>query len=201
MRRCTLQFLIPSFQGFKSSSQPLIAVRTISRDVGTVEEQPQASSTPNTSSDVPPRGERLLDMFSPSMGSSIPSSSSSSSHATSEPPSTKQGRRQQAASSSSQEGPDRDVVQIMLKAVANVAPMMKVQTIRAGTRVVHVPKVVMPGEQRSLAVRWVCCPALQLGTPWLRLLPWVPDSDDSQQVTILADWPVWIPHQIWRLKF
>ena len=95
-------------------------------------------------------------MFTPSMGSSIPGSSSS--HAASEPPSTKQGRRQQAASSSSQEGPDRDVVRIMLKAVYNVAPLMKVQTIRAGTRVVHVPKVVMPGEQRSLAVRWVCCP-------------------------------------------
>ena len=107
-------------------------------------------------------------MFTPSMGSSIPGSSSS--HATSEPPSTKQGRQQQAASSSSQEGPDRDVVRIMLKAVYNVAPLMKVQTIRAGTRVVHVPKVVMPGEQRSLAVRWVCCPALKPGTPWL-LLP------------------------------
>jgi|LauGreSBDMM110SN_4_FD.fasta_scaffold06114_4 hypothetical protein len=32
--------------------------------------------------------------------------------------------------------------------------LLQVQTIRSGTRVVIVPKVVMPGEQRSLAVRW-----------------------------------------------
>ena len=40
-------------------------------------------------------------------------------------------------------------------AVENCKPVMKVQSIKASTRVVHVPKVVLPGEQRSLAVRWI----------------------------------------------
>jgi hypothetical protein len=58
-----------------------------------------------------------------------------------------------AGTSSAEQYDQRDIVRIMVEAVKNVAPVMKVQTIRSGTRVVHVPKVVMPAEQRSLAVR------------------------------------------------
>lgn len=48
-----------------------------------------------------------------------------------------------------------DILGVFIAAVDNCKPAMKVLSIKKGTRVIHVPKVVLPGEQRSLAVRWI----------------------------------------------
>ncbi|KAG1668527.1 hypothetical protein FOA52_012121 [Chlamydomonas sp. UWO 241] len=52
-----------------------------------------------------------------------------------------------------------DVIQMVLAAVEHCRPLMKVQSIKTGTRIVHVPKVAMAEEQRSLAVRWIIAAA------------------------------------------
>lgn len=86
------------------SSSPFSTVQSPSPSSST-------SETPNT---------RLLDMFSPdNMNSPLISSSSSQGSGKAE----KTGRRKESLQDS---GLEHDVVQIILKAVANVSPMMKV---------------------------------------------------------------------------
>ncbi len=50
---------------------------------------------------------------------------------------------------------ERDAVKIILQAVENCKPLVKVFPVRTGSKITHVPKVVSPREQRSLAVRWI----------------------------------------------
>mmetsp|Transcript_24596 Transcript_24596/g.53731 ORF Transcript_24596/g.53731 Transcript_24596/m.53731 type:complete len:222 (-) Transcript_24596:271-936(-) len=65
---------------------------------------------------------------------------------------------QTGVSTSQQAAPEADltdVTRIILQAVENCKPLMKVQPVKSGTKIMYVPKVVKPGEQRSLAIRWI----------------------------------------------
>uniref|UniRef100_A0A7S0S0Z5 Small ribosomal subunit protein uS7 domain-containing protein n=1 Tax=Chlamydomonas leiostraca TaxID=1034604 RepID=A0A7S0S0Z5_9CHLO len=55
----------------------------------------------------------------------------------------------------SQYTPDRNALTLVLTAVENCKPLMKVMQHKQGTRVVYVPHTVAIAEQRSLAVRWI----------------------------------------------
>ena len=121
-----------------------VALRTLHVSSRSSDGDSNAEQAASTATDSVPAG-RLLDLFAPERmrldGPSGSSTGHASMHANDEDAGPSEQLNQQ------------DVVQIMIRAVRNVAPLMKVQSIRAGTRVVHVPKVVMPAEQRSLAVR------------------------------------------------
>eukprot|EP00798_Chlamydomonas_sp_ICE-L_P019465 gene19465-26126_t len=49
----------------------------------------------------------------------------------------------------------RDVVKLILLAVENCKPLMKVTGVKSGTKINYIPKFVTPGESRSLAIRWI----------------------------------------------
>lgn len=105
-----------------------------------------SSSSDGVVEDVtgPSTSGRLLDLFA----SPVPSSLSQAEDAPSSPAEPRRQRAPRVPNES-------DVIQIVLQAVENCKPLMKVQSIKTGTRMVHVPKVVMAEEQRSLAVRCV----------------------------------------------
>ena len=148
MRRSVthLTSLIPGV----SRAVPLSHATRAFADDKSSDQADQATSTSSQAPGIQPVG-RLLDLFAPG---NIMDAEPTASQSMSPPALGKLGRGSGDAGTSSAEHHDqRDVVRIMVEAVKNVAPMMKVQTIRSGTRVVHVPKVVMPAEQRSLAVR------------------------------------------------
>jgi small subunit ribosomal protein S7 len=78
-------------------------------------------------------------------------------------------RRQGAARRLQQQAPDAasavsavelpldasDVVQVVMQAVENCKPSLKVKQVKEGNRVRSIPFMVHPREQRSLAVRWI----------------------------------------------
>lgn len=60
-----------------------------------------------------------------------------------------------AAEASLQQLADQHAVALVLQAVENCKPLMKVKSFKKGTKVVNVPRVVPLNEQRSLSVRWI----------------------------------------------
>jgi hypothetical protein len=112
---------------------------------------------------------KLLDLFSTPGGGTQDPGASASPHAAPATPRGRgaAGRRSQQASQDARQ----DVVGLVLQAVENCKPLMKVQSIKTGTRIVYVPKVVMPNEQRSLSVRCVqaCIRPMAIMLVWCSL--------------------------------
>lgn len=93
---------------------------------------------------------RLLDLFSPSADDSSTALSTPgqpSSGALAGPRPATERLQQDAAA-------ENDMVHVILQAVENCKPLVKVQSINTGARVIHVPKPVTENEQESMAVRW-----------------------------------------------
>jgi len=44
---------------------------------------------------------------------------------------------------------------VVLRAVENCKPLMKLSQIKTGSKVSYVPIIITPAEQRSLALRWI----------------------------------------------
>lgn len=121
-----------------SSQSPGLCLRTWS-SIPTDKKSLSSADAAQTSSTG-----RLLDLFSTPEATSAPSSSAS--------PGPMKQKKEQVS-------PENDVTRLVLQAVENCKPLMKVMSIKTGTRIIHVPKVVLPPEQRSLAVR---CVALRM---------------------------------------
>jgi len=51
--------------------------------------------------------------------------------------------------------PPTDAFQVVLRAVENCKPLMKLSQLKMGSRVAHVPIIISPAQQRSLALRWI----------------------------------------------
>lgn len=63
---------------------------------------------------------------------------------------------QAAAAPARRAGPAvHDVAQVILQAVENCKPLMKVQATKAGTKVVHVPRPIRPAQSTNFAVKWI----------------------------------------------
>ncbi len=89
---------------------------------------------------------RLLDLFLPEHHSQSTSKAGPRQKTAAETPSVV--AEEHALSES-------DALEVILKAVENCKPLVKVQSINTGARVIHVPKPVMPNEQESMSVRSV----------------------------------------------
>jgi len=51
--------------------------------------------------------------------------------------------------------PPQDAIKVLMRAVENCMPLMKLMQIKKGSRIAHAPVVIRPSEQRSLATRWI----------------------------------------------
>ena len=54
------------------------------------------------------------------------------------------------------EGPEsRDAAHVVMQAVENCKPLMKVQATKTGTKVVYVPRPIQPHQSTNFAVKWI----------------------------------------------
>lgn len=54
------------------------------------------------------------------------------------------------------EGPEsRDAANVVMQAVENCKPLMKVQATKAGTKIVYVPRPILPHQSTNFAVKWI----------------------------------------------
>ncbi|PNH08004.1 Ribosomal protein S7, mitochondrial [Tetrabaena socialis] len=50
---------------------------------------------------------------------------------------------------------DADVVRMVVRAVENCKPLMKVQQSKSGTKVVYMPKPLSPDQSRNFSIKWI----------------------------------------------
>ncbi|KAG2493821.1 hypothetical protein HYH03_008039 [Edaphochlamys debaryana] len=96
---------------------------------------------------------RLLDLFAPPPGGRRGPSAGPLTKPTPLSPAAAEAAAAEAEAAAAAEA--SDVIRVVMRAVENCKPLMKVQQSKAGTKIVYVPKPLAPTQSTQFAVKWI----------------------------------------------
>ena len=105
---------------------------------------------------------RLLDLFLPDEEAGVLDQQQAA-PAAPKPQATRAGRRRPTpspidapdVSPVDASGQGQDIIRIVHQAIDNCKPLMRVVTVKKGTKVVYVPQPIRPQKQMQMAVKWI----------------------------------------------
>jgi small subunit ribosomal protein S7 len=114
-----------------------------------LEQQPRARSAQTS---------QLLQLFTGGQPVDAPKATDAAATSTGSPSSAPRDSKKSAAQqtpAASQPQHTHDAVRLVLAAVENCKPLVAVQQVKHGTKVVHIPTIIQEPQQRSIAIRWI----------------------------------------------